>query len=131
MHLATLHPKFAHIGSSHRNPFLKDSHSGNGIAQPSSISPHLNRNKIEYNLSAPGIQEHQENTLMRSFNSNLWIRSGFRLALKGCWCCPTDISSGGSFRNSYRGRSRGILGFQVHSSWIQSVQVWGVKPEID
>ena len=41
------------------------------------------------------------------------------------------VRSGGSFRSSYRGRSHGTLGFQVHSSWIQfclcsSVRIFGI-----
>jgi len=41
------------------------------------------------------------------------------MALKGCCCWHTDIWSGGLFRSSYRGRSRGSVWFQVHPGWFQ------------
>ena len=65
---------------------------------------HLNINKIGVNLSVPGIQGHQENALIKSFElspnltclydsikiplgpASLRIKSGFRLAQKICWC---------------------------------------------
>ena len=35
--------------------------------------PHLNKDKIESNLSVPGIQGHQENALIKSFEMSLHL----------------------------------------------------------
>ena len=37
------------------------------------VLPHLNRDKIESNLSAPGIQGHQENAFIKSFEMSLHL----------------------------------------------------------
>ena len=61
----------------------------------------LEQRKIESNLSVPGVQGTRRTPPSRAskwaptwyvsrlalpFKASLWIRSGFRLALKECWC---------------------------------------------
>ena len=74
------------------------------VLPPLAWNTHLSRDKIESNFSVPGIQGHRENALIKSFEMSrhlicllvstkipLGPASGFRLALKGCWCKRTDI----------------------------------------
>ena len=50
-----------------------------------------------------------ELTLRSPFKVSLWIRSGEWLARKGNECVSQDISRGGSFQSSHRGRSHGTI----------------------
>ena len=51
--------------------------------------------------------DRSELKLQIPFMASLWIRSGEWLAIKGFRCVSSDPSSGGSFRSSQWGRSRG------------------------
>ena len=51
--------------------YLITAQSGRFKFQAKNVVAHLNRDKIESNLSVPGIQEHQENALIKSFELSL------------------------------------------------------------
>ena len=50
------------------------------------LNSHLNRDRLEFNLSLPGIQVHQENAFYNIFKASLNPDLIQRLALKGSWC---------------------------------------------
>ena len=108
---------------------------------PFSFLSHLNRYQIESNRSVPGIQGCHKNARIESFEMSthmecIWtsikipLGPAFGSGLDSGWPqrdVGTDISKGGSFWSSYRGRSRGTLGFQVHSCWIRSYLLLSVN----